>query len=432
MHRERRPTCGGGWATRASGSGLLVLAVGATTVAAVPCGGYEVEILPDIPCPGPLHDVGVLGKAVNNAGVVAGTYLDTCTFGDLVDEGFTWTPETGIVTIPRPPGVVSLQAFDISDTGLVVGRHTDIGFFDPGMYGFIYDGKRLVNLYTLPGGTFSQAVAVSPSGEIAVGAWGNTLTGVPTARGAFVWSAARMHNLWAELEMPNSDALDVSATGVVTGWMGTFAQLDVRAYVWQPERTTVLPPVPGGLTSEGIAISDDEWVAGRGKVLLPGGDIVWRCFVWDGRNMTLLDLLPGTISCGVSGMTNGHDIVGFCDEAPGGDTRPYLWSQGVMYELRDYVDLDRLMLFQPEGVNDDGEIIIYGNIDGDGHTMLLRPMLSRFADFDCDGTVDTDDLSSLLVAWGPCSHPVCSEDLDRNGVVNGFDLAMLLAEWGSS
>jgi hypothetical protein len=398
--------------------------------AAPPCGGYEVEILPNIPCPGPLHDPGLLGKAVNSSGVVAGTYLDICTFGDLIDEGFTWSPEAGVFTIPRPPGVISLQAFDISDTGLVVGRHADISFFDPGMYGFIYDGKRLVNLYTLPGGTFSQATAVNSIGTVVVGAWGNTLTGVPTARGAFVWSRGVLHNLWAELGTSSSDAFDVSSTGAVTGWMGTFAQTDIRAYIWQPGQGKIaLPPVPGGLTSEGIAIADDGWVAGHGKTPLPGGGTTWRCFVWDGRSMMLPDLLPGTKSCRVTGMTNNHDVIGYCSDGPDFDTRPFLWSQGVMHELRDYVRLDGLELYNPEGVNDRGEIVIHGLYHDEGHTMLLHPMAEVFADLTCDGAVGTSDLQLLLSMWGPCATRTCAEDLDQSGTVNGFDLAMLLAEW---
>ena len=50
------------------------------------------------------------------------------------------------------------------------------------------------------------------------------------------------------------------------------------------------------------------------------------------------------------------------------------------------------------------------------------------ADFDGSGAVDTDDLLSLLAAWGPCGD--CPEDLDDSGAVDTDDLLGLLAAWG--
>jgi hypothetical protein len=48
-------------------------------------------------------------------------------------------------------------------------------------------------------------------------------------------------------------------------------------------------------------------------------------------------------------------------------------------------------------------------------------------DINGDGTVNAQDLSALLAAWGSAQ---AAADLDDNGVVNGVDLAILLANWG--
>ncbi len=49
-------------------------------------------------------------------------------------------------------------------------------------------------------------------------------------------------------------------------------------------------------------------------------------------------------------------------------------------------------------------------------------------DLNCDGSVDGDDLGTLLGQWGPC--PGCVADLDHDGKVDGDDLGTLLGAWG--
>lgn len=53
----------------------------------------------------------------------------------------------------------------------------------------------------------------------------------------------------------------------------------------------------------------------------------------------------------------------------------------------------------------------------------LRP----FGDFNCDGSIDGDDLGTLLGQWGSC--PDCPADFNGDGVVDGDDLGTLLGAW---
>ncbi|MDY7108742.1 MAG: PQQ-dependent sugar dehydrogenase [Planctomycetota bacterium] len=57
----------------------------------------------------------------------------------------------------------------------------------------------------------------------------------------------------------------------------------------------------------------------------------------------------------------------------------------------------------------------------------VEPTISP-ADFDCDGSVDTEDLLSLLAVWGDCDG--CIQDLDGDGAVGTADLLALLGQWG--
>jgi len=62
---------------------------------------------------------------------------------------------------------------------------------------------------------------------------------------------------------------------------------------------------------------------------------------------------------------------------------------------------------------------------------LVECIECRFADLNCDGTVDGADLLILLSAWGPCPDPDdCPADLNGDGAVDGGDLLLLLSEWG--
>jgi len=49
-------------------------------------------------------------------------------------------------------------------------------------------------------------------------------------------------------------------------------------------------------------------------------------------------------------------------------------------------------------------------------------------DIDGDGTVNGNDLATILGSWGACSG--CAADIDGDGQVNGNDLATILGSWG--
>lgn len=49
-------------------------------------------------------------------------------------------------------------------------------------------------------------------------------------------------------------------------------------------------------------------------------------------------------------------------------------------------------------------------------------------DIDGDGTVNGNDLATILGSWGACSG--CAADIDGDGQVNGSDLATILGSWG--
>ncbi|MFN9126358.1 MAG: hypothetical protein ACK5WD_11065, partial [bacterium] len=68
--------------------------------------------------------------------------------------------------------------------------------------------------------------------------------------------------------------------------------------------------------------------------------------------------------------------------------------------------------------------------------LLLAPSPGAFgqtacdADFNADGTVNGEDLTQMLVNWGPCKG-ACPTDIDGDGMTGAEDLSAVLILWGS-
>ena len=58
---------------------------------------------------------------------------------------------------------------------------------------------------------------------------------------------------------------------------------------------------------------------------------------------------------------------------------------------------------------------------------LANGCVADICDFNLDGSVDADDLSTLLSAWG-CKAS-CAADVTGDGMVDGSDLGTLLSSW---
>ncbi len=71
----------------------------------------------------------------------------------------------------------------------------------------------------------------------------------------------------------------------------------------------------------------------------------------------------------------------------------------------------------------------WGIVDAFAAVSAAMPAASCPADFNRSGTVDGDDLGSLLGAWGPAG-PDEAADFNHDGLVDGSDLGDLLGAWG--
>lgn len=85
-----------------------------------------------------------------------------------------------------------------------------------------------------------------------------------------------------------------------------------------------------------------------------------------------------------------------------------------------------------ESTADDRGATGWDPIFGHGRVNALAAVEAALAsrctsgDLDCDGTVDGEDLTALLAAWGTAD---ANADLNEDGVVDGSDLLVLLGNW---
>lgn len=146
--------------------------------------------------------------AINNLGQVVG-YVREGTSG-----AYTYTSALysggSISLLPNMAGFTNGQAFDINDSGQIVGTA-----FDSTTYrGFLYNTGSYTNLGVLPGGTYSTASGINNSGQI---------TGSSANRGYF-YSAGTMTDiglLFPDAPNPSSSGAAINNAGTIAGSSGS-------------------------------------------------------------------------------------------------------------------------------------------------------------------------------------------------------------------
>lgn len=406
-----------------------VIAASNVVCAQIPC-EYQVTIIAPEPC-----DVGsapAIGLGISEDGNVVG-YVGGCLGGP--DRAFFWTPETGFNLLPTPPGTIRSRAFDITPDGAKIVGSFDLSGDGLGNLAFLYDHEagKFTNLGTLPGGNWSEALAINAKG-VATGFWGNSNNGPWQV---FLWKNGEMIDIGPQLNGPFNIANDISDTGErIVGWMGTSPGIDSHAFIWDNGEVTELPLIPGGFTSIGQAITCSREVVGWG--LREEGRLpvtVTRAFFWDDDNGAMIDLgtLPNHLrSAALDIRRDPLQIVGQSWNVDGNPniSHGFIWHDGMMIALDELVDPNlQIHIKMAAAINDAGQILAQGtDADSDVVSWLLRPIEPPLGDLDGDCTVGVVDLLILLGDWGPCQG--CPSDLNGDGIVGVADLLMLLGNWG--
>jgi probable HAF family extracellular repeat protein len=225
----------------------------------------------------------------------------------------------------------------------------------------VWQGGVAQPLGTL-GGSDSYATAINERGQVT----GSAVNAAGQGR-AFLYDEGALANLGALPGWQWSAGNAVNDAGQVAG----SAQLSngrFRGFVW--DRATGLTQLGtlGGRNSYAMDISDAGMVVGS-STLASG----WaHAFLWNGSTMTDLGTLGGGNS-GAYGINASGDAVGYSD-LPGGGTAAFLFGDGVMHDLNALLASGfGWQLLEALAINDAGQIVGTGRINGELHAYRLDP-----------------------------------------------------------
>lgn len=254
--------------------------------------------------PGGSHSAAL---GINSLGQVVG--WSQTSFGQI--HGAVWS--NGAVTEIGTFGGDSSVAQDINDNAQVVGWAED---FLSQNQAFLWSSGSLTPLGTLGGGE-SVALGINNSGVV-VG-WSQTFDGFTHA---FMWANGTMTDLGTLPGGNTSFAWDINDAGQVVGISD--GPNGFRAFVYQSGTMTDAGALGDG-QSQGLAISDEGWVAGTSLSPLSSE---WHAFVGSGAAGGLVDLgtLGGIMSAALGVQSLGQvQVVGWSYDA-GFHRRAALWT----------------------------------------------------------------------------------------------------------
>ena len=300
-------------------------------------------------------------------------------------------------------GGVGTQALGINGSGQIAGESaTATGQ----THAFLYGGGQMSDLNP-HGSSFSLASAINPSGQ----ACGYYYT---TSYQAFRWTAGKIRDL-GTLGGEYAAAYAINSGGDVCGSSYTKANRE-HAFLWTGRRMTDLGTLGGEYsTARGINASDQV----VGYAYLPNGG--YHAFLYGGGAMRDLGTMGGDYSSasaindagqivgqaagpgntkihafllsGAGQMQDLGDLGGNISEAAALNStgtvvvgkavvpsntgfvvyHAFVWSGGGMQDLNNLISASGWMLQEARGVNDAGQIVGIGILNGEVRGFLLNP-----------------------------------------------------------
>ena len=167
-----------------------------------------------------------------------------------------------------------------------------------------------------------------------------------------------------------SDAIAINDAGAVVGHLYTqYHDGEKRAVIYHGGKVVEIGTF-GGNVSIAVTINTSGQVVGYAK--LPGGDE--RAFLFAHGKMKNLGTLPGGTQSFAYGIDDRGRVVGSSD-AKDSPLRAFIYSDGVMQDLNKLIPDDSgWLLTEAKGINESGQIVGYGFLEGERRAFLLTPV----------------------------------------------------------
>lgn len=199
-----------------------------------------------------------VGTALNDAGEVVGyCYKNSLAYA------FRWTSSGGVEILPTLGGTgEGTYAWGINNQEQIVGSSTYPGAIGPG-HAVLWDATGLHDLGTLPGATYSEALAINNKSQI---------VGDTTAIG-FIWTPQKgMQKIDAQSQYFFSAALAINNIGYAAGYGTTSIEGRERAVLWP---SGLFLGLLSGNFSEAYALNDNCQVVGAAQDSGPFKGFIW-------------------------------------------------------------------------------------------------------------------------------------------------------------
>lgn len=302
-----------------------------------------------------ITDLGTLGGlssaafGINNLGQVVGG-------ADLSDgkrHAFRW--DSGVMTdLGVLPNDQYSEASGINNLGAICGYSS---FSGTGLWdAFVWENGGMTRLPHLTGAQTgdTSAFAINDTGQVV----GYSLA-APKESHPFLWESGVMTDIFTTYGV-GGIAWDMNNAGqVVAG----YSLLDLASGI-----ATNLGTL-GGKTTQALGLSSNGKVVGWSERV--AGERIFHAFLWENGN--IVDLIPGSATSRAEAVNSSGYVVG---RAYGANGYGFLYIP--VSGARDLVEFipanSGWSDLSPQDMNDAGQIVGYGTIDGLPHAFLMTPV----------------------------------------------------------